>query len=122
MASAFTVAARALAYQELPEVVAEKPIADPQQHETDLIIAYNQLVDLFGRGRPEFILLEIRMLRRDHWYGQALRLLEKYGDLIEPQWFLEKRRDLLLEMGWSAPAKEAAQVYATAFPNESQPR
>lgn len=108
--------ARALAYRELPEVVLQKPIADLQSHEAELLAAYSQLVELFGNERPEFILLEIRMLRRDHWYGHALSLLEKHGKIIDRQWFLEKRRDLLQELGWTGPAKEAAEIYANAFP------
>lgn len=111
--------ARALVYRELPEVVAQKPIQDLKLHEAELVSAYRQLIELVGSDHPEFILIEIRMLRRDHWYGQALMLLEKHAKAIEPKWFLKKRRDLLSELGWTAPAQEAAQVYAQAFPEEA---
>jgi len=110
--------ARALVYQELPEVVARKPIHNLQTHEAELLGATTQLQELFGKDRPEFILIEIRMLRRDHWYGQALMLLEKYADSIDPQWFLKKRRDLLRDLGWVAPADEAASIYEKNFPDE----
>lgn len=108
---------RALAYRELPEVVAQKPIQDPKQHESALLGAYAQLVELAGKGRPEFILLEIRMLRRDHWNGRALALLESHAGVIEKRWFLKKRRDLLRDLNWEKPSQEAAAIYANAFPD-----
>lgn len=108
---------RALAYRELPEVVAEKPIDDEARHEAELLGAYAQLTSLAGAGRPEFILLDIRMLRRDHWYGRALSLLEQHGEVIERQWFMKKRRDLLKELNWEKPAAEANALYVAAFPD-----
>lgn len=107
---------RALAYRELPEVTEKKPIPDPKQHESDLLGSYTQLVNLVGSGHPEFILLEIRMLRRDNWNGRALELLENHGSIIEKQWFLKKRRDLLRDLGWTKPAEQAAEIYAENFP------
>ncbi|MEZ6138458.1 MAG: hypothetical protein R3C53_26545 [Pirellulaceae bacterium] len=111
--------ARALAYRELPDVIEKKPIEDPEKFEAELVGAYNQLISAAGAGRSEFILMDIRMLRRDHFYGQALVLLTDHASNIDRQWFLKKRRDLLREIGWQAPAKEAAELYAKAFPNES---
>lgn len=107
---------RALAYRELPDVVEKKPIPDPKQHESELLGSYKQLINLVGSGHPEFILLEVRMLRRDNWNGRALELLENYGPIIEKQWFLKKRRDLLRDLGWTKPAEQAAEIYAENFP------
>lgn len=109
---------RALVYQELPDVVAETPIQDLEAHEAQLQGTYSQLTSMVGVGRPEFILLEIRMLRRDGWFGQALELLESNGEMIDRQWYLKKRRDLLEELGWETPANEAARIYAEAFPEQ----
>ena len=109
---------RALIYRELPEVLKEKPLVDPQQHESALIGAYRQLVEAAGTGRPEFILVEIRMLRREGFFGRGLVLLTDHGRQIDHKWFLKKRRDLLREMGWELPAREAAAVYAAKFPDE----
>ncbi|MFN3191494.1 MAG: hypothetical protein ACE361_13380 [Aureliella sp.] len=109
---------RALAYRELPDVVAEDPIKDPEAHEAALLGTHSQLTELVGTGRPEFILLDIRILRRDRWYGQALALLESNGALIQEKWFLKKRRDLLKELGWEEPAREAAAIYRDAYPEE----
>ena len=108
---------RALAYRELPDVIRERPIEDPEGHEAKLLGVFAQLRELAGSGRPEFILLEIRMLRRDNWFGQALALLEANGSKITPQWFLKKRRDLLEELGWNAAFEEAAAIYAKEFPD-----
>jgi len=107
---------RALIYRESPEVTADKPIQDIASHESKLLAAYTQMIELGGKGRPEFILVEVRMLRRDNWLGQALVKLEEHAATIEKQWYLKKRRDLLKELGWREPAQEAEKVYAAAFP------
>ncbi|MFK7737774.1 MAG: hypothetical protein AB8B50_17200 [Pirellulaceae bacterium] len=109
---------RALAYRELPDVVAKDPISEPEKHSAALLGTYTQLISMVGEDRPEFILLQIRMLRRDHWYGRALHLLESNGSLIEQKWFLKKRRDLLRDLGWQEAAKEASAVYAKEFAGE----
>ena len=108
--------ARALVYRELPDVIAKNPLKDPEEHHAVLMGAYHQLEEYTGGSRPEFILLDVRMLRKDHYYGRALRLLTNYAAVIERQWFLKKRRDLLKELGWQLPYQEAAKVYADAYP------
>lgn len=110
---------RGLAYRELPEVVEERPLEDPEKHTAQLIGAYRQLKEHTEQVRPEFVLLDVRMLRRDNWNGRALQLLEQFGGRIELKWFLKKRRDILHDLGWESPAKEAASIYAKAFPDES---
>lgn len=107
-------AARALTHLESREVQAKNPIKDLAQHEAQLLGFYNQLGELMGHEHPEFILLEIRMLRRDHWNGQALMLLEENAEILENQWYLQHRRDLLADLGWNPPAKEAESIAASA--------
>lgn len=111
---------RALIYRELPEVLASKPMSEAELSRSgaDLVGTYRQLKKLVAAPRPEFILLEDRMLRRDHWNGRALALLEDFGGQVAPQWYLKKRRDILRDLGWESPAKEAADVYAKAYPEE----
>jgi hypothetical protein len=109
--------ARALVYMESPELVAKKPIDDPEKHESEIVSAYNQLIEIVGRDRPEFVLLEIRMLRRDRWNGRALQLLEQYGAVIDPEWYVTKRFELLQDLGWSIPANEAKLVFENKYPN-----
>ena len=110
--------ARALAYRELPDVTKHTPIEDPSALDKQLRSVYQELTTLAGKGHPEFILLEIRMLRRDKRFGTALCLVEKYGSVIKPQWYMKKRRDLLKELKWKIPYAEAAMVYADEFPEE----
>jgi hypothetical protein len=109
-------AARALTYCELPEVIAKQPIDDFNLHEAELLDFYNRSIELLGSNHPELILLNVRMLRRDKWLGRALMLLERSTGVIEPQWYLKKRRDILVDLAWSFPAEEAASIYAKKFP------
>ena len=114
--------ARALGYRLEPDVVAKKPLAEGEREKVDgqLVGAYTQLIKLVGPGRPEFALLEIRMLRRDNWFGRALAALEKNAGQIEPRWYLEKRRDLLRDLNWKGPAEQAHELFASEFPEEAK--
>jgi hypothetical protein len=105
---------RALAYRELPIVQEGWPISNPVRHQERLLVAYQRLLDQTKRVRPEFILLEDRILRRAGKKGQALELLEANQESIEPKWYLKKRRDLLQELGWEPPYEEAARLYLEA--------
>ena len=111
---------RALVYRELPEVVAAEPLTDQQraENQSELLGVYHQLKELSSEDRPEFVLLDIRMLRNDSAYGRALQLLEKHAPHVDRQWYLKKRRDMLRELGWELPAAEAAEIYAAAFPEQ----
>ena len=114
--------ARALGYRLDPDVVAKKPLEPGEKEKVDaqLVGTYSQLIKLVGPGRPEFALLEIRMLRRDNWFGRALETLERNAGQIEARWYLEKRRDLLRDLGWKSPADQAHEMFAAAFPEEAK--
>lgn len=114
--------ARALGYRLDLDLEKKKPLSadDREKIDSQLLGTYTQLITLVGPGRPEFALLEIRMLRRDNWFGRALELLERNGSTIEPRWYLEKRRDLLRDLGWKALAAQAQEMFAAAFPNEAK--
>ncbi|EMI22977.1 signal peptide protein [Rhodopirellula maiorica SM1] len=105
---------RALAYRELPSVRERWPISDPVGYQEKLLAVYQKLIDQANQGRPEFILLEDRILRRAGKKARALELLEANQQSIEAKWYLKKRRDLLEELGWGPPHKEAAQIYYDA--------
>ncbi|TWU24308.1 hypothetical protein Pla52o_22350 [Novipirellula galeiformis] len=105
---------RALAYRELPSVRARWPISNPDHYEVQLTAVYQRLIKQANRDRPEFILLQDRMLRRAGQKGLALELLEVSQQSIEPKWYLKKRRDLLHELGWDPAYQEAAQRYLQA--------
>jgi len=111
---------RALAYRELPDVLAKKPMTEEERNknQADLVGAHRELKKLASAPRVEFVLLEVRMLRHDHWNGRALSLLESFAGQLSQQWFLKKRRDTLRDLGWEGPAAEAAAIYAKEFPEE----
>ncbi|GAB5404034.1 MAG: hypothetical protein Aurels2KO_22650 [Aureliella sp.] len=102
---------RAIAYRNLPEVTKDRPIQDPKAHDAQLRSAFAETVAVAGRGRKEFILIELRMARVDQRLGTALALLEDYGNTIDRKWLLKKRRDILTELGWTVPAEEAAKLF-----------
>lgn len=106
--------ARAIAYRELPDVLETTPIEDPRRHERELRQAQRRLSETFPEPRPEFVLLEVRMLRRDGQRGQALERLERFVWAIDRKWYLKKRRDLLDELGWELPHRKAAAIYQAA--------
>ncbi len=106
--------ARAIAYRELPDVLETTPIENPRRHERELRLAQRRLSKTFPEPRPEFVLLEVRMLRRDGQHGQALERLERFVWAIDRKWYLKKRRDLLDELGWELPHREAAAIYQAA--------
>lgn len=109
---------QALVYRELPDVLARQPMDENElkRNAAELLGVHRELKELVPEHRPEFVLLDDRMLRRDHWYGRALVLLEDFGGQISLQWYLKKRRDILRELGWDGPAEEAAAIYAAKFP------
>ena len=114
--------ARALGYRLDLDREKKKPLAQDEREKIDSQLggAYTQLIKTVGPGHPEFVLLEIRMLRRDNWFGRALQLLENNSTTIEPRWYLEKRRDLLRDLGWKTPAAQAHEMFAAAFPEEAK--
>ncbi|MFG0264145.1 MAG: hypothetical protein ACF8AM_03215 [Rhodopirellula sp. JB055] len=105
---------RALAYRELPEVRERWPIANPDEYTSRLVAAFQRLTEQTQGDRREFILLQDRMFRRAGKKGRALELLESNRHSIEPKWYLKKRRDLLQELGWDPPYREAARLYLQA--------
>ena len=113
--------ARAIGYRLDLDREGKKPFATGERESVDAQLGgvYTQLVNLVGPGRPEFALLEIRMLRRDNWFGSALQVLERNASTLEPRWYLEKRRDLLRDLSWTTPATQAQEMFAAAFPKEA---
>lgn len=105
---------RAIAYRELPDVIDKWPIENQESYNEQLDSVVERLRTQAADTRPEFILLEDRMLRRAGWRGRALWMLERHRDFIEPKWYLKKRRDLLGELGWDLPQQEAARIYSAA--------
>lgn len=103
---------RALGYRELPDVREVMPLENPTQLDQRLRGVFEQLRRL-APDRAEFVLLKIRMLRRDEQWGRALRLLEAHRWAIDRKWYLKKRRDMLASLGWEPAHARAAAEYAS---------
>ncbi len=82
--------------------------ADIKQLIDSISESASQIESLVGAGRPEFFQLEIYTLRRDHWSGRALELLEKNVATLDNSAYLQERKSLLAALGWTAAADQAA--------------
>ncbi|WP_145370003.1 hypothetical protein [Maioricimonas rarisocia] len=93
---------RALAYMELPDVIARHPIIDQEEHDRRFEANFQQLARLVDTTERKFFLLHIRRDRRRGDHGQAIRLLNRYLAESPDVWlFHKKRRDLYGLLGWN---------------------
>lgn len=113
---------RAFIYRLMPEVVAKLPLeeGEAKKVEEELVGTYLQLKQLVKGERPEFILLETHMLKRDNWHGRALALIERHGNQLSSEWFLRNRSLALRDLGWLAPADEALAILEAEFPKAEE--
>ncbi|WP_197441452.1 tripeptidyl peptidase II [Thalassoglobus neptunius] len=92
---------RALAYMELPDVIEDHPIKDPEQYEKDFDANFELLSSWVDPASKDYFLLQIRYDRRHENYGQALKVLNKNFGNGQPVYFhYKKRRDLYELLGW----------------------
>lgn len=100
---------RALAYRELPDVVARNPVRNPAQLDREFEDTFERLHGLVDVTRPDYVLLAIRRERRRGYRGAALDLLEIYRRTHpRPDWYRRKRSDLLRELKLDLRAHQAA--------------
>ena len=93
---------RALAYMELPDVLAQHPIADKTAHDKDFDNNFKELARWVDTTEKDYVLLHIRRERRRGRPAMALKWLSKYYPGSPPNyWYVKKRRDLYLELDWS---------------------
>lgn len=90
---------RALAYQELPDVLAHTPIPDPRSHQAEFEKTFEELSSLVDTTDREYFLLHVRHLRRQGHYGLAMELLREHlenssGSRPAPYLYLKKIMDL----------------------------
>ncbi|MCA8996954.1 MAG: S8 family serine peptidase [Planctomycetaceae bacterium] len=92
---------RALAYMELPDVVKDHPIKNPEKHDRQFEQNYKRLAGWVDVKEEKYALLHVRRERRKEHYGQALQVLNSLVDK-HPQNFLphKKRRDIYELLGW----------------------
>ncbi len=78
-----------------------------------------QIASLVGSGQPEFFQVEMYTLRRDHWSGRALELLEKNASLVDNTAYLQEKQAILEALSWKAAASQAATALK-AIPAQQQ--
>ncbi|MEO2010582.1 MAG: S8 family serine peptidase [Pirellulaceae bacterium] len=111
---------RALAYMELPEVIAKKPIADLEEHEKRFEANYTLLSQWVDPTEKDHFLLAVRRHRRKGELGAALVLLQKQMKLTPANyWHYKKQRDMMVELGWSQLAKRATSNLMVRFPEKT---
>ncbi|MCH7689000.1 MAG: hypothetical protein IH899_20380 [Planctomycetes bacterium] len=113
---------RALGYMELPDVIAEHPIADPQAHDQAFEANFAELRKWVDTTDQKYFLLHVRRERRKGRYGNALKLLNKYIPTSAPNyWSMKKRRDIYEKLGWNHLWKYEKNWLLIRFPGEFQP-
>ncbi|MEO1973190.1 MAG: hypothetical protein ABGX07_16645, partial [Pirellulaceae bacterium] len=111
---------RALAYMELPEVIAKRPIADLEEHEKRFEANYTLLSQWVDPTEKDHFLLAVRRHRRKGELGAALVLLQKQMKLTPANyWHYKKQRDMMVELGWSQLAKRATSNLMVRFPEKT---
>lgn len=113
---------RALAYMELPDVIAEHPIADQAAHDQLFEQNFETLARWVDTTEKKYFLLDIRRDRRQGRYGEAIRLLNRYIAEPPPTYlYYKKRRDMYGEMGWDDWQEYERRWLLIRFPQAYQP-
>jgi tripeptidyl-peptidase-2 len=113
---------RALGYMELPDVIADHPIADPQAHDQAFEANFTELRKWVDTTDQKYFLLHVRRERRKGRYGNALKLLNKYIPSSAPNyWYIKKRRDIYEQLKWTHLWDYENSRLLIRFPGEFQP-
>lgn len=113
---------RALAYRELPDVVAKHPIEDQAAHDAAFEANFVELARWVDTTEEEYFLLHIRRERRLGRRGNCLKWLNHYIPQAEPTYFYyKKRRDLYQELGWQHLYEYERDWLLRRFPQAYQP-
>ena len=92
---------RALGYMELPEVLEQRPIEDPQAHAQAFEANFAELRKWVDTTDEKYALLQVRRDRRKERFGNALKLLNQHISGSAPnRWYYKKRRDIYQQLGW----------------------
>lgn len=111
--------ARAIAFQDLPEVKAEHPVTDEAELEQNFEAAYTELAKWVDIEEEKWFLLYLRRERRHERYGTALkRLNEALKDDVSKELWREKRVELYEELGWEAWRTHEQHWFWRHFPQE----
>ncbi len=109
---------RAVGHQELPEVLAKKPIADKKTHDAVFEKTFAELQRWVDTTDATYFLLHMRRTSKQGRYGESLQLLERHFSKSSPNyWHLEKRRELFEKLNWPHLTEPALRARLIAFPN-----
>lgn len=119
-ARALAHASRAVAIQGKDVAGLDKLTAEDLKQLSDTIgESAAEIEKLVGSGHPEFFQIEIYTLRRDHWVGRALELLEKHAATVDKSAYLLEKKSLQEALGWKAAAAQTAKALK-AIPTAQQ--
>ncbi len=91
---------RAIGYRELPEVIAEHPIANQTAQDADYEAAFFQLCGLVEIRNPRFALTLVRYHHRRNEPVKAYEILTRYAyEGPSTPWYFKKERDLWEQSG-----------------------
>ena len=108
---------RAIGHQELPEVLAKKPIADPKAHDALFEQACLELQRWVDTTESSYFLLHIRRTTKKAQYGESLKLLDRHSGSGAPNyWHFEKRRELFEKLDWKHLEDAARRIRLINFP------
>ncbi|MAG93163.1 MAG: hypothetical protein CMJ48_05375 [Planctomycetaceae bacterium] len=113
---------RALGAMDLPEVVEQHPVEDPQELERRFNEAFSELQRWVDTKAVKYVSLQMRRERRRERWGVALGLLN--GAISkEPSQrrYYEERRDLYEQVGWETPRQREAERLLARFPPVEEP-
>lgn len=112
---------RALGYMELPDVIVQHPIEDPEAHDKAFEENFAALQSWVDTTDRKYFLLQVRRDRRKGRLGKALALLNKHiPDSAPNYWYFKKRRDIYGELGWDHLAGDEGRWLLIKFPEKAK--
>ncbi|QEG02181.1 hypothetical protein Mal15_62660 [Stieleria maiorica] len=92
---------RAIGYRELPDVVVDHPVRDPEAQDRAYESAFAQLCGMVDITDHRFVLTLVRYLRRQGEPFQAYEMLQRHAtEGPAMPWYFKKERDLWTDGGW----------------------
>lgn len=107
--------ARAIGYQELPEVLERHPINDQSAFDEQFEAAYQAFCEWVDPTEKDYFLLYLRHEGRRGNAGGALKVLNRHAS-DRNYWHLEKRRKLYHQLGWTDLESNAWHWRTVRFP------
>ncbi len=113
--------ARAIAYRELPDVLAKHPIKNQKEQDEQFAQAYQALETWADPAGSDYWLLVVRKHRRAKQFAVAIQSLNKNLKDSSPLLHFKKRRDMFGELGWENWKNWQQQQMLLKFPKQRPP-